>query len=118
MTTATFPRWTRIVAPVAALWYAFDLAQCFIGYMGDAAAAPLTIWAAYALACVAGLIGSAALAFAPARAPLSFGVSLLMAATYFGWVFAFGTPAAQEYGIGAMVIGVTLILMLVARRAQ
>lgn len=43
MTTATFPLWTRIAAPVAALWYAFGLSQAVIGYLADATAAPVLI---------------------------------------------------------------------------
>jgi len=68
MTTATFPRWTFFIAPIAALWYAFGLSQAVIGFLADAAAAPLVIWVAYAVACVAGMVGSAVLFFTPSRA--------------------------------------------------
>jgi len=116
MTTATFPRWTLIIAPVAALWYAFGLSQAVIGFMADAAAAPMAIWAAYALACIAGMVGSAALFFTPSRASAAFAASLAAAVIYFGWLFAYGTPSGEDYGVGTMVMAVTLILMLVARR--
>jgi hypothetical protein len=116
MTTATFPRWTSIIAPVAALWYAFGLSQAVVGFLAGAAAAPMVIWAAYALACIAGMVGSAALFFTPSRASAAFAVSLVAAVIYFGWLFAFGTPAGEDYGVGAMVMTVNLILMLVTRR--
>ena len=114
--TLTFPRWTRIAAPVAALWYAFGLSQAVIGYIADAASAPLLIWGAYGLACVAGLVGSGALFFQPAKASMAFAVSFVSAAAYFGWVFVFGTPAGEDYGIGAVVLAVTLALWMASRR--
>ncbi len=116
MTTATFPRWTLYIAPLAALWYGFGLSQAVIGYMADASAAPLAIWASYAVACLAGVVGSAALFFRPARAATAFAVSLAAAVIYFGWVFMFGSPASEDYGIGAMVMAITFILMMVSRR--
>lgn len=116
MTTATFPRWTLYIAPLAALWYGFGLSQAVIGFMADAAAAPLAIWVSYGVACLAGIVGSAALFFRPGRAWAAFAVSLAAAAIYFGWLFAFGAPAGEDYGIGAMVMAITLILMLVSRR--
>lgn len=108
--------WTRIVAPIAGLWYAFGLSQAVMGYLADAAAAPMLIWVAYAVACGAGIVGAAALFFNPAKASAAFAVSLVAAVIYFGWLYTFGTPAGEDYGIGAMVMGITLILMLVTRR--
>lgn len=116
MTTASFPRWTQIAAPIAALWYAFGLSQAIAGYMSDAAAAPVFVWIAYFLACIAGLIGAAALFFVPTRAFAVFAVSLVSAAVYYIWLFGFGAPLAEDYGIGAMVIGVTLMLTVLSRR--
>ena len=116
MTTASFPRWTRSVAPLAALWYTFGLSQAIIGFVADAAAAPLPIWLAYAVACAAGIVGAAALWFQPSRAFPAFAVSLVAAITYFGWLFAFGAVSGEDYGIGMMVIGVTLLLTLLSRR--
>ena len=116
MTTATFPLWTRITAPIAAIWYAFGLSQAVNQYLADAASAPLATWIAYAVACIAGLLGSAMLFFNPARASLAFGLSLAFAVIYFGWTFAAGTATGEDYGIGAMVMAVTLALMLVSRR--
>lgn len=114
--TTTLPRWPRIVAPLAAIWYAFGLFQAVSAYVADAASAPVAIWIAYAAACVAGIIGSAALFFAPAPAPLAFAISLVAAALYFGWLFVFGAPLGEDYGIGAMVIAVTLVLLMASRR--
>jgi hypothetical protein len=68
------------------------------------------------VACGAGIVGSAALFFNPAKASFAFAISLVSAVIYFGWVYAFGAPAGEDYGIGAMVMGVTLILMMVTRR--
>lgn len=116
MTTTVFPHWTRIVPPAAGLWYAFGLSQCILAVAADANAAPMAIWLIYALACVAGILGSAALAFAPAQASKAFAVSLLAAGTYFGWLFAFGQPRPEEYGIGAVVLLVTLVLLITSRR--
>ena len=116
MTTTTFPRWTRIAAPIGAIWYAFGLSQAIMGYVADPAAAPILIWFAYALACVAGIVGSAALYFAPARAFAAFLLSLISAAVFYVWLFGFGAPLPEDYGIGAMVIGVTLALTLLTRR--
>lgn len=116
MTTATFPRWIRFVAPLAALWYTFGLSQAVIGFLADAASAPLLIWLAYAGACAAGIVGAAALRFQPSRAFPAFAVSLFTAITYFGWLFAFGSVSDEDYGIGMMVIGVTLFLTLLSRR--
>ncbi|WP_299687977.1 hypothetical protein [uncultured Tateyamaria sp.] len=118
MTTQTLPRWPGIVAPVAALWYAFGLSQAIISYVAGPGAAPVLIWLAYGLACSAGLVGAAALFIAPARAAAAFAVSLVCAVIYFGWLYAYGTPAAEDYGIGALVMAVTLTLMLVARRLR
>lgn len=116
MTTATFPRWTRIVAPMAALWYAFGLSQAIIGYLADATSVPLLVWTAYAVACIAGLIGSVALWFQPKKSFGAFVISLIAAIIYFGWLFGFGTATGEDYGIGATVIGVTLVLTLISRR--
>lgn len=116
MTTAVFPRWTRIVAPIAALWYAFGLSQAVLGYLTNAASAPLLIWAAYALACAAGIIGAAALWFQPQSSARAFVLSLISAVIYFGWLFSFGAASGEDYGIGAMVIGVTFALTLASRR--
>lgn len=116
MTLSQTPLWARIVAPLASIWYAFGLSQAVMAYMADASAAPMLIWLAYGLACVAGLVGSVALFFASSRAQLAFGVSLVSAIVYFGWLFGFGTPAGEDYGIGAMVIAVTAILWFVSKR--
>ncbi|MEO1687967.1 MAG: hypothetical protein AAFU61_08690 [Pseudomonadota bacterium] len=110
------PRWTRLVAVPAALWYGFGLWQAALGYAADAAAAPLLIWVAYAAACLAGIVGSAMLALAPSHASRTFAISLVCAAAYFGWVFAFGAPAGEDFGIGAVVIAVTGALTLASRR--
>ncbi|WP_415919926.1 hypothetical protein [Tateyamaria sp. SN6-1] len=118
MTTRTLTRLPRIAAPVAALWYAFGLSQAIAGYVADAAAAPLVIWIVYAVACSAGLVGAAALAFAPARAAAAFATSLVAAAIYFSWLFTFGTPTGEDYGVGAAVMTVTLILLWAARRLR
>lgn len=116
MTTATYPRWPRITAPFAALWYAFGLSQCIIAYLAMFDAAPLAIWIAYAAACVLGILAAAALFFTPARAAMFFALSLISALIYYAWLFTLGAPAGEDYGIGAMVIGVTLILTLASRR--
>lgn len=116
MTTATFPGWTRIAAPLAALWYAFGLSQAIMAFTSDAAAAPLLIWVAYFAACGAGMIASAALFFAPARAFTIFAISLVSAVVFYIWLFGFGAPLPEDYGIGVMVMGVTLALTLLTRR--
>lgn len=118
MTLTQTPLWARIVAPVASIWYAFGLSQAAMAFAADATAAPMLIWLAYGLACVAGLVGSVALFFGAARAPLVFGISLLSAVIYFGWLFTLGAPAGEDYGIGAMVVAVTAILCVASRRVQ
>ena len=116
MTIATFPRWTRIVAPIASIWYAFGLSQAIIGYMTDPSMAPMAIWAAYFIACIAGIVGSAALFFSPHKAFPIFALSLLSAVVFYIWLFGFGAPNPEDYGIGAMVMGVTLVLTMLTRR--
>ncbi|WBU61549.1 hypothetical protein [Paracoccus albus] len=92
------------------------MSQAANQYLADAASAPTAIWIAYAAACIAGLLGATMLYFNPAGASLAFGLSLVFAVIYFGWTFTTGAVTGEEYGIGAMVMGVTLILMLVSRR--
>ncbi|MEL7099023.1 MAG: hypothetical protein AAGM84_09365 [Pseudomonadota bacterium] len=116
MTTATStPRWTRIVAPIAGIWYAFGLSQMIAGYAADAAAFPGLIWAAYAAACGLGIVAAAALAFAPARAFALFAASLVCAVTFFGYSFAFTAPTGEEIGIGSVVMLITAGLGLMSR---
>ena len=116
MTTAAIPNWTRIVAPIAALWYAFGLSQAIMAFTADTAAAPMVIWVAYFLACGAGIVASAALFFSSARAFTIFAISLVSAVVFYIWLFGFGAPLPEDYGIGAMVLGVTLTLTLLSRR--
>ena len=116
MTTATLPRWPRLAAPLAGLWYAFGLSQCIMAFMADASVAPALIWLAYAAACTFGLFGAVALAFAPARAALLFVISLVSALVFYGWLFGLGSPLPQDYGIGAAVLIVTTLLLLLSRR--
>lgn len=118
MALQQIPPWARLVALIALLWYAFGLSQAILAYRTDAGAAPMLVWLAYGLACVAGLIGSIALFFGWARAPLAFGISLVSASAYFGWLFAFGTPAGEDYGIGTMVITVTAIMLMISKRLR
>lgn len=116
MTSISFSNGTRLVPSIAGLWYAFGLAQCILAVAANAGSAPMAIWLIYALACVAGILGSAALAFAPAQAPRAFGLSALAAGTYFGWLFTMGQPQPEEYVIGAVVLLITLGLFAYSRR--
>lgn len=116
MTTASMPRWPRLCAPVAAIWYAFGLSQCILGFLAMSDAAPMVIWIAYASACLLGIVGSAALFFTPTRAAMLFAISLVAALIYYVWLFTLGVPAGEDYAVAGMVIGVTLVLTLAARR--
>ena len=116
MTTTTLPRWPRLTAPVAAIWYAFGLSQCILAYLAIANAAPILIWVAYAGACLLGIAGSIALAFAPSRAATLFGASFVSVLIYYAWFYTFGAPTAEDYGIGLVVVAVTTALFWLSRR--
>ena len=116
MTTTTLPRWPRLTAPVAAIWYAFGLSQCILAYLALANAAPILIWVAYAGACLLGIAGAIALAFAPSRAATLFGASFVAVMTYYAWLYTLGAPTAEDYGISLVVVAVTTALFWLSRR--
>ncbi|MEO0936758.1 MAG: hypothetical protein AAFY38_01240 [Pseudomonadota bacterium] len=115
---ATTPRWTKLIAPVAGLWYAFGFSQMIVGYLADPSAVPALIWIAYAAACLLGMAGSAALVFAPMRASGIFAASLVSAIAFFGYTFSFTAPTGEEIGIGSVVMLITAGLMLLSRRLR
>lgn len=117
MTTMTQEtRWPQFVGPIAAIWYAFGLYQCWMAFstMGDTA--PGWVWAAFALASGAGLAGALALFTNNRIAVPIFALSLVSAVIYYVWLYAFGTPNSEDLPITIMVLAVTTVLLFVSKR--
>lgn len=116
MTTMTQPRGTRIIGLIAAIWYAFGLFQCLSAWQAMGAAAPLWVWIAFALASTLGLIGAGMFAAGQRAAAALFGLSLISALVYFGWLFTRGTPAPEDAPIAAMVLLITAGMLWLSKR--
>lgn len=129
----THPLWLRLCALIAAIWYGFGLFQFHGALTLDVPAAlaagaitpgyaalhgtiPGAVWAAYALASLAGLAG-AGLLLTGRRAAPAFALSLLSALAYWTWLFGRGGAALprEEPAIAATVLAVTAGLLLLAR---
>lgn len=131
-------RWGQALGILGLVWYGFGLAQMWLGVTLDTQAAvaagaltqghaeaidgtPWLIWLAFALASVAGLLGSLFLLLCrPAYAV--FLVSLAAAGGYYLWVYGLsgtgGVRPLEEAMIGAVVVSVTLAYSLLARRVR
>ena len=131
------PLWLRVLAAIGVVWYAFGLLQFWLGFTMDTTAAvglgtitaahgaaidgtPGLVWLSFAVASATGLVG-ALLLFA--RSPHSksvLAVSLASALVYYAWVYGLsgtgGDRPAEELGITAVVIAVTLGFTLLSRR--
>lgn len=133
----TMPMWLKIVAAIGVVWYAFGLMQFFLGYTMDTSAAvtagtitaphaaaidgtPTLIWASFAIASLAGLIGAALLFMGSPRANLAFTVSIISAAVYYIWIYALsGTGAdrpSEETIIALVVLAVTAGFWIISKR--
>lgn len=106
---------TKIMPPLAALWYAFGFSQMAMAYVANAAAAPAVIWLAYALATLGGLAGAVLLWTRRYAFPV-FAASLASALIYYAWLFSVGPATSQDYPIAAMVLVVTSLLTMYSRR--
>ena len=132
------PIWLKVAAVFGVVWYAFGLLQFWLGFSMDINAAveigaisaahgaaiattPGLIWLTFAIASLAGLIGSILLFARSARAKTAFAVSLLSAAIYYAWIYGLsgsGADRPSEEGVIACVVGgVTLAFLLLSRRA-
>ena len=133
------PRWLLVVSALGVVWYGFGLLQFTLAVTLDRAAAvaegamtptyaeamarvPGLIWAAYALACIAGLAGAALLLVGRGGARVALAVSLASAAVYYLWLFALGGVAsalgAADFAIGATVLAVTTAFLILALRRR
>lgn len=122
------PTWRMVVAGLGVVWYAFGLLQFWLGFSMDTAATvaaggmtaahaaavdatPLVIWAAFAIASTAGLIGALLLFGSATGAKRAFTVSIMSAVVYFGWIYGIsGTGAdrpSEESIVALIVLSVT-----------
>lgn len=132
------PTWVKIAAVIGIIWYAFGLMQFYLGATMNTVQAitdgtispahgaaidgtPMLVWAAFALASLAGLTGAALLLGGRPTAKLAFAVSLVSALVYYVWVYALsgtgGDRPSEEIGIAAMVIFVTVGFNVLSRKA-
>mgnify|MGYP001127714392 CR=1 FL=1 len=94
----------KIAAIIGVVWYAFGLLQFWLAYSLDTSAAisageitaahgaalsgtPALIWLSFAVASLAGLIGSILLALGLVTAVMSYGISLIAAVIYYAWFY-------------------------------
>lgn len=131
------PIWLRAIAGLGIVWYGFGLLQFWLGYTMDTGAAvyaglittehraaidgtPFVIWASFAIASFAGLIGAVFLFAQSVKSKTLFATSLISAALYYSWVYALsGTGAdrpSEEMIIAGVVGAVTLGFFLLSRR--
>ena len=127
----------KIAAAVGAIWYAFGLLQFSLAYAMNTAVAteqgamtpahaaaidgtPLIIWIAFALASLAGLVGSILLFINAPSARIAFLISLISAVVYYVWIYVIsgtgGARPSEELIIAAVVITVTVAFNVISRR--
>lgn len=132
------PVWIKIAAALGMAWYAFGLVQFYLGASMDVPAAvsagtitephgaaitatPALIWASYALASGAGLVGAVLLFMRHPAANIAFALSLISAGVYYLWIYALSGTAAvrpsEEATIAIVVLAVTLGFVWLSRRA-
>ena len=115
------------MALIGAVWYAFGLLQFWLAFTMDPSAelangamtqahaaavadTPGGIWAAFALASFAGLVGSVLLFRRSGLATLVFGVSLACALIYYGWIYGISATGWNR-PMEEMVIGIVVVLV-------
>ncbi len=135
----SLPVWLKAIAGLGVVWYAFGLLQMWLGFTLDTAAAesagaitsahraaidttPMLIWACFALASGAGLVGAALLFVGSRRAFGAFAVSLASAVVFYAWIYGLsgtgGARPSEEAGIAVVVVAVTLGLTWLASRRR
>ncbi|GEM_PF-2645908 len=128
----------KIAAIIGIVWYAFGLLQFWLAYSLDTSAAvsageittahgaalsgtPALIWLSFAVASLAGLIGSILLALGLATAVMSYGISLIAAVIYYAWVYGLSGTGAdrpqEEIYIAIVVVAVTAAFFFISKRA-
>lgn len=127
--TPSTAMWVKVAAVFGIIWYAFGLFQFWSGYSLDIPAAvesgaispeygaavadtPLIVWIGFALASLAGLIGSVQILRRSNSAQLSFIVSLIALAVYFGWNYIVSGTAADRPFADLIVTGVVTLVTL------
>ncbi|MBU2983382.1 hypothetical protein KO498_16370 [Lentibacter algarum] len=137
MNTKPAPAWLKVIAALGVVWYAFGLLQMWLGVTLDTGVAvaagqmtaghaaahagvPGFVWASFAVASGAGLVGAALLFMGRGAAFAAFAISLISAAVYYGYIYVIsGTASArptEEAIIAVVVVSVTIGFTLLSRR--
>lgn len=131
------PIWLTALAGSGLFWYAYGLYQCWNLYTASQAtsqgiqadafttdhlnalqAFPTLIWIAFAIASLAGLIGTALLVVKNLKAKIALALSTISGATYYLWIYVLSEDASkfpeQDIFIAITVMTVTLCFLAIS----